>query len=275
MNAPIYYVYMLFDTETCQPIYIGKGSGYRIDDHEGQQDNNIKKADAIKELKQAGRLGKKIIGRYATEDEAFAVEATLIKWVHGIDALANQVHGKNHELIRSRGNYEDIPGIDVERLLNNADGRYTEKQVQSIEENRIVPKLAFLAEIAERLLFALGRHDVLVSEVDISRPQDPQIRLSSEEWPCNLRLKIQLTGSDIAPAFTSRSGGNLDRQALDRFAKRLNEDVRNGTPPFMGLWQVEKNPSKGTNESRPSLDDEKGISDCIRRMIALLDLSTD
>ena len=35
MNAPIYYVYMLFDTETCQPIYIGKGSGYRIDDHEG------------------------------------------------------------------------------------------------------------------------------------------------------------------------------------------------------------------------------------------------
>ena len=154
MNAPIYYVYMLFDTETCQPIYIGKGSGYRIDDHEGQQDNNIKKADAIKELKQAGRLGKKIIGRYATEDEAFAVEATLIKWVHGIDALANQVHGKNHELIRSRGNYEDIPGIDVERRLNNADGRYTEKQVQSIEENRIVPKLAFLAEIAERLLLA-------------------------------------------------------------------------------------------------------------------------
>jgi len=270
---PAYYVYILYDTRTETPFYVGKGKGFRIDQHESDDDPNVEKKEMVQALKSAGCLGKRVIARFASEAEAFAVEATLIKWTYGIRDLANRVHGRHHELIRSRGNLNELQGIDVERRIvgNRAQGgKFTEEQVESIKNNLILEKLEYLQAIAEAVLKESGLSGIQISECDISRPQDPMIRLWRPNWPCTVRLKIQLTGRDVAPAFAALSGKKEDREAFQRFADQLDEPVMKGTPHFIGLWQVDGNPKRCINPSRPSLDDEQQIADCITRMCQLL-----
>lgn len=100
-----YYVYALFDPEDMSlPFYIGKGSGNRVFTHSsGIEPNDIDetqmpaKLEKIVEIKQRKQEVKSMILRYAlSEDEAFAIEATLIDMQNVIapDSLTNQVSGK-------------------------------------------------------------------------------------------------------------------------------------------------------------------------------------
>jgi len=268
--AAEFYVYLLYDTETKTPFYVGKGQGFRIDQHERDTDPNREKAEKFLALNAGRRLGKRVIGRYETEAEAFAVEATLIKWVYGLRNLTNRIHGRHHELIRSIGHFDELPGIDVERRITAADGTFTEKQLGAIRANFVLEKLGYLSEVATNTLAQMGMTDVLVSECDISFPQDPQIRLNTPGWPCNVRLKLQLSGNYVAPAFTAPSGRKADREALQLFADKIGQDVKRGTPHFIGLWQVEGNGNQGVNASRPALDDELAVESCIQRMVHMI-----
>mgnify|MGYP006928206571 CR=1 FL=1 len=265
-----FYVYILYDERTKLPFYVGKGQGYRIDQHETEDDPNVEKRELITSFKTAGCLGKRVIGRFATEEEAYAVEAVLIKWIYGLRNLTNRCHGKRHELIRNVGDFELLPSIDVERNVTVRDGSYTEQQLVKLRGNNVVEKLEYLSHLAASILADLQLEEVNISDVDIKFPQDPQIRLNHPNWPCNLRLKVQLTGASIAPAFTARSGKEQDRGTLQQFAERLNQVVKKGTPHFIGLWQIDGNTSKGISPSCPSIDDEREIENCIRRMLNIL-----
>ncbi len=150
-------------------------------------------------------------------------------------------------------------------------GRFTEEQVASIKDNLILEKLEYLQAIAEETVNELGCPDIQISECDISRAQDLQIRLRAPSWPCFMSLKIQLTGRNIAPAFAAMGGKKEDHQAFKRFADQLNQPVMKGTPHFIGLWQIDGNPKRGINPSRPSLDEEEQIADCIKRMCQMVE----
>jgi hypothetical protein len=65
-----------------------------------------------------------VVGRYQLAIEAFAVEATLIKWVYGRDNLTNKVFGHHSHHIRPRGNWNDIPGISIEEKIRSNDGSF-------------------------------------------------------------------------------------------------------------------------------------------------------
>jgi len=108
-----YYVYELRDPKDNSKIfYVGKGK----DDRKSQHIRDVlrkepsevftEKETTINELfKKHGEILELIIGRFDTEAEAFAVEATLIHWVYGLDKLTNQQSGRHSESIRAIGDF--------------------------------------------------------------------------------------------------------------------------------------------------------------------------
>ena len=97
-----YYVYELRDPRNNELFYVGKGTRDRVNHHDSPDEDadGTEKERRIASIREAGypdciRL---VIGRYRTEEEAFAVEATLIKWVYGRDNLTNLVAGHRDSL---------------------------------------------------------------------------------------------------------------------------------------------------------------------------------
>lgn len=78
-----YYVYMLFNVQTKEIFYIGKGKGQRFLDHlkEARKDGNkISESKKIQTIQQIGEnnIGCTILRRHLSEQEAFHVEAATI-----------------------------------------------------------------------------------------------------------------------------------------------------------------------------------------------------
>jgi hypothetical protein len=112
-----YYVYELRDPDTLEIFYVGKGKDRRVEAHKPDD-----KTDKGLRLDEIYRKGKKplriIIGRFENEDQAFAVEATLIKWVYGKNKLTNIIQGHSHKFIRPReqlieNQLNEMEGVDV------------------------------------------------------------------------------------------------------------------------------------------------------------------
>lgn len=134
-NLPPYYVYVLadcIDDAMPETFYVGKGQGDRIGEHWAEiQRQPIagegfdEKQHRLDRIRQSGRTPvQRIVGRFATEAEALAVEAVLIKFVFGLDALTNAIHGHGADLVRAKGNWEEIAGLDHRREPNTHDGIY-------------------------------------------------------------------------------------------------------------------------------------------------------
>jgi len=140
-----HYVYALLDgTKSPHEVfYVGKGVGNRLDAHEAESNQNTDlenhpKLDRIRSLKKLEEKNNaegqyfmpRIIGRYKTDEEARAVEATLIKFVFGISALTNKVHGAHSMMIRSLNSWGVIGGIDHPRDITSylRTGEYTANQ---------------------------------------------------------------------------------------------------------------------------------------------------
>jgi len=102
-----YYVYELVDPRDGQVFYIGKGLGARAFQHELEAKNQsieTEKTKIIREIENTSmRVAVRVIGRYETEAQAFAVEATLIHWVYGLDNLTNLQGGHGGSTIRAFG----------------------------------------------------------------------------------------------------------------------------------------------------------------------------
>jgi len=196
-----YYVYELIDPRDNNVFYVGKGKGNRLEAHQAGEGSS--KETMIHSIEQAGQeVNRIIIGRYDTESEAFAVEITLIKWVHGYDNLTNIDPGRYHALVRAQsekllGDYSHIVGIDRERVLNISTGEYTEDQVRQIVENNIFGKL----ETISIYLASELNKSISVSEPNILRAQDPHIKISGFSDHISIILKLRLTGNDCTLAF--------------------------------------------------------------------------
>ena len=115
-----FYVYALHDDNDHDFFYIGKGQDARLFKHakEARRLKSEKEKDKkILEIERSGHKVKQtVIGRFDSDNEAFAVESILIHWVYGIDNLTNVAsgHGANH--IRPKNNHGYIPTLQENTL---------------------------------------------------------------------------------------------------------------------------------------------------------------
>lgn len=262
-----HYVYILFDTRNDEVFYVGKGQGLRIDAHE----NDIKdcaKVDMITALKADGFLGKRVVGRFETNNEARSVESVLIKWMYGFSNLTNMVHGFRSVNIRAQGDLGELQGLDVERKLNLRDGSYTQDHIDKIERNSVFEKLLNVNQIA---------HDVLgdnytIGEPDLSLPQDPTVFIYKPGWPARIRLKIGSSGKKISPAFFLVS--TSQRPEFIAFIERFNLKVSNPNANAFILWKklVIANVVESDTAYEPGAEDNQSITRLIDEMATFLNI---
>ena len=103
-----------------------------------------------------------MIGRYRTATEAFAVESTLIHWIHGKENLTNDQNGHGADSIRDKGNHGEIPNIDIKEKIRSFDGSYSLKHEEARDRNNIIPLMTDLKKYFE------GETGYQFSDVDIS-----------------------------------------------------------------------------------------------------------
>lgn len=229
-----HYVYVLLDLSAGNPevFYVGKGQNKRLDDHEAEANRSIDfenhpKLRRIRELKarEAASNPKvelfraRIIGRYQSNEEARAVEATLIKFVYGRAQLTNKVHGTHHMMIRSSQYWDCIDGIDVPQRLDKylRDGHYTANQRQQIIQNNILEKLQLVKEVVEE-----SDLQVDVSSPDLTRASDPLLRITWQGGDVKLALKVQLTGRTVTLMILPLSRDDHDVEVFKRRLELAN-----------------------------------------------------
>lgn len=158
-----YYVYVLLDPSKStkeKTFYVGKGTGNRVGHHfedvkreisnesneEITENEKTKKRQIIKDLITSGRKHLEVvIGRYETEEEAYAVEAVLIHFMFGHENLTNIASGHGSKLLRTKKDFDNIlekaeqqhdierkPGIDVERKVGVRDGTFKNQKIQRL-----------------------------------------------------------------------------------------------------------------------------------------------
>jgi len=152
-----YYVYALMDPKTMQVFYVGKGTGIRAQQHLQEVDAMLVRQEELttaKHLKIQEIYGRQqkptelVIARFETEDEAFAVEATLIKWVFGFNYLTNAVQGHGSEYVREKDDYLERVDLDIQAPMRNNDGSYAKANIDSL---RSLGAYALLDLIQDRL----------------------------------------------------------------------------------------------------------------------------
>ena len=140
-----FYVYILEDSKERQVFYVGKGKGNRYSHHQKEVESGLvetRKQKKIAQIISQGRQVKPfIVGRFKTEQEAFAVESLLIHWMYGIDSITNDTSGHRADFIRPKGHYEDLQGIDEPEL------NYCVRTKENRERNDIIPYLTEIKEL--------------------------------------------------------------------------------------------------------------------------------
>jgi hypothetical protein len=222
-----YYVYLIRDPEGEKVFYVGKGVGGRANSHEKEAEKldvrETRKIAKIREITDRGaRPSVVVVGRYETEAEALAVEATLIKWVYGFDELTNAIHGHRHKSIRSKGFDGVIAGIDIPSPQRSLyDGTYTNEQREQIIANRIIEKLSWLKD-------ELRNFNYSVSEPDITRPLDPCVWVCTPHDSVVAQIKVQLSGNAVVINFRPKSTDEKVRQAFQRVVQESGLKLKNG-----------------------------------------------
>ena len=176
-----YYVYVLADPTSEEVFYVGKGQGVRIYAHSNEAIQKLEDRDKLNKIREITNSGKNIIervvGRYDLEEEAFAVEATLINWVYGYENLTNLNRGKGSTSIRKleNGLINELDFLDVPRV-NIKDGSFTtaleQKNARFNIEERLIAITKQLIEVCPKIFKGtIQAQDI--SAPDLSRPKDP------------------------------------------------------------------------------------------------------
>ena len=178
-----YYVYLLLDPmQGNTPFYVGKGTGTRVNSHVAEVRRMLALESALPTGTTAGTglpsvkrrrimdiLGASmapielIVARFETEDEAFAVEATLINLVYGFDNLANLNRGHGSSFMRSlkdvqkvqrevtaQAQIDKIPGIDLQIIKGVRDGAFKNDKIHGLTEAGAYDKLEELQAACSR-----------------------------------------------------------------------------------------------------------------------------
>jgi hypothetical protein len=116
-----HYVYSLRDPGTGRVFYVGKGTSRRMFVHFA----DAVKTDAscidghLQLLSKLIRDGHRpldigrVEARVEHEQQAFALEALLMKFVHGLASVDNRVAGHHGEMFRAKGDWERRRGFDL------------------------------------------------------------------------------------------------------------------------------------------------------------------
>lgn len=142
-----YYVYVLMDSVDNNVFYVGKGKGNRYSHHLKEVEKGLittlKQQKILNHINSGRQIKPVIVGRFTTEQEALAVESTLIHWVYGIESLTNDTSGHGVSSVRPKGHYEELQGIDEPEL------NYCTRTKENRERNDIIPYLNELKALIE------------------------------------------------------------------------------------------------------------------------------
>jgi hypothetical protein len=169
-----YYVYELVDPASMEVFYVGKGQGNRANTHLSAKlsgdSSNLEKREKIAKIRSRGMKPlRRVVGRYESEEEAFAVEATLIHWMYGRENLTNIQAGRGSSTIRNYGELGELEGIDIPRSRKTADGRYTEALRNARKENDIITLMTSLRD------YLVEELNLDFSDLDVSRADRTRI----------------------------------------------------------------------------------------------------
>jgi hypothetical protein len=182
-----FYVYALIDPRDGSIFYVGKGKRERILHHAAQVviDEAFKDCDnsevnsnsdqsrtekelRIAEIKMASlSVIERVLARFNTEDEAFAVESVLIHWVYGRKqeggALTNIQAGHNHNNVRRKGNLDQCEYLDVVKQMRSEPGVYGSTELKKLQDNQI-PSIAVETVEQLRVLLPLRLQHLKISD---------------------------------------------------------------------------------------------------------------
>lgn len=219
-----YYVYELVDSSNNEVFYVGKGQGRRAFQHEEEAKSiglDTPKLERIRIIENEGdKVITRVIGRYTTDEEALAVESTLIHWVHGYENLTNLKGGKGHDSIRPKGDMSILKGIDIPENIRSSDGTYSQKYIELREKNDIVSYMEKLKEYLEKEL------KIQLSDVDIS-----EARFTKLFFPYkNTKISVGTSHSPkklIWIGVESIDGKQENKEHIIEIGNNSNLEVRN------------------------------------------------
>jgi len=220
-----YYVYELINSLDDEVFYVGKGQGDRAHQHEidaasenGQETEKSRKIKTINESK--GEVIVRVIGRYRTEEEAFAVEATLIHWVYGIENLTNIQNGHGSDSIRENGEHGELPNVDIPEKVRSFDGSYSRKHEEERDKNSIIPFMTDLKNFLE------DKKDLQFLDVDSSNSRFTTLNYAFKK----IYLRLSTTSSSkkqIWIGLAAKSGKKEDKQHIETIAEHSEFISRN------------------------------------------------
>ncbi|ARN74888.1 GIY-YIG nuclease family protein [Oceanicoccus sagamiensis] len=204
-----YYVYEI-RTPDGEVFYVGKGEGGRKDAHLKEALSSEKNSDKLTRLRDIINQNQeplvRVVGRFKTESEAFAVESTLIHWVYGIDNLANDQSGHGSDYIRPKGLLDHIDGIDTAENVNLQDLK-----------NQVTQRGGKLELVFDVLTKRVAGRDVSMIQAG-KKDKYMSIKISSD-----VALRVYVTsGKDtrLNTWFGLEPGG--DKKKLNEFASAIN-----------------------------------------------------
>jgi hypothetical protein len=216
----LFYVYVLIDPFSEEVFYVGKGKNRRIEQHtkyihNGNSEDKLKNNRINQILEKGKEVKGRVIGRYETEQEAFVVESTLIKWVYGLENLTNLVHGHYHKNIRDKGNLKIIKGLDIEQKLFPNDAVFTRELETENERYSISDKLNYVRN--QLLLF---NSEWLISEPSFKKKKDPAIYVKINDIS---RLQLMMRSSGTNVIIMNIRAIKMGKMFNDRFIQKYDQ----------------------------------------------------
>lgn len=228
-----FYVYALIDPRHGSIFYVGKGKRERVLHHAGQvvitdafkdcddgevnsnsDQSRTEKEQRIAEIKIAGLdVIERVLARFNTKDEAFAVESVLIHWVYGRKQeggkLANIQAGHNHNHVRRKGNLDQCEYLDVVKQMRSEPGVYGSAELKKLQDNQI-PTIA--VETVEQLRASLPmrlRH-LTISDpivIDSGRWVGADVHMDEPDVILRLQFSPKKITTNLRPADEGKKAG--------------------------------------------------------------------
>jgi len=256
-----FYVYALVDPRDSYIFYVGKGQRERVlhhagqvviedafrdraddEDHSNEEAARTEKQQRIAEIKIAGlTVIERVLARFNTEDEAYAVESVLIHWVYGRKQeggiLTNVQAGHNHSHVRRKGNLDKCEYLDVVKKLRSEPGVYGSTSLKRLLDNQVPTIAVETVQKLRALLPAQMRHLMITEPVVIESGRWVGANVEMDEPDVILRLQFsprQLV-TNLRPSDEGRKAG---RQGfVDRVTAIGLNPLGNDRYCWIGDWR--------------------------------------